>query len=196
MNTAERLIAIDLMDTLVHDPWREALEAATGLTLAEINARRDIGVWHKFEIGDIDEAAYWQHFAEQGIPANAATFHRVRRENYRWLPGAQELLRTLQAGRYPIAIATNYPVWLSDVEDSLLADYSLPVFASTRMGVRKPHDSFFERLAVAFRITPSAVILIDDTQANIDAVTSLGGVGILHTSAEGTKQLLKNQEIL
>jgi FMN phosphatase YigB (HAD superfamily) len=90
------VVAFDIMDTLLRDPFREALRAATGLDLAELRTRRDPALYPAFERGELTEAAYWAGHRAAGLDVDPAAFHRVRRDGIRWLPGMQELLAALR----------------------------------------------------------------------------------------------------
>ncbi|MEK7153617.1 MAG: hypothetical protein AAB834_06715, partial [Patescibacteria group bacterium] len=104
------------MDTLIHDPWREALEAATGLPHHEIGRRQDVRLWEGLEMSMIDESAYWQGLLEHGVKADPRKFHLARLQGYHWLPGAKELLQDLVAANHTVVLASNYPVWIEDLK--------------------------------------------------------------------------------
>ncbi|MGH9856979.1 MAG: HAD-IA family hydrolase [Acidobacteriota bacterium] len=185
----QRLIVVDIMDTLLHDPWREALEAATGLTSDELNARRNMAVWRALECDKVTEAAYWRNMQDNGISVDPAVFHSVRTRGYRWLAGARELLEELAATQHHVALGTNYPRWVDDVA-RLFRSYKLPLYASCDLGVRKPSTAYFAHILGDHDLSHDALVLIDDTEANAAAVTELGGTGIVHESAPKTRQQL------
>jgi hypothetical protein len=90
-----RAVAFDLMDTVLRDPFREALLAATGVTFQRLVTLRAPHVYPAFECGHLDENAYWAHYADVGVDVDRDTFHRVRREGIHWLPGMRDLLDDL-----------------------------------------------------------------------------------------------------
>jgi HAD superfamily hydrolase (TIGR01509 family) len=166
-------IAFDLMDTVLRDPYREALEAATGLPIDELFRRRSGHAYPAFERGQLSEAEYWAVFADAGIAVDPAAFHRVRLEGTRWLPGMRELLDDL-AGVVLRATASNYPLWIDDLATSRLAGRFERVLASCHLGVRKPEPAFFERLLEELALPASQVLFVDDRQVNVDAARDTG----------------------
>lgn len=196
MRQSKKLVALDVMDTLVHDPWSEALEAATGLTIAAIKQREDMGAWQDLERSAVDEDTYWEALARQGIRADRAAFHRVRRQGYRWLPGAQPLLRDLLASGHQVALATNYPAWIEELYQDLFAEHGIPLYASYKLGVRKPSPDFFASMLQAHQATFADLALVDDNPANVAAVAEAGGHGILHTDSLTTRAALQEIGVL
>ncbi len=168
-----RAVAFDLMDTVLHDPFREALEAATELSLTELFARREPGVYPAFERGELGEDDYWAHYAEAGITADPVAFHRVRRAGIRWLPGMQALLDDLD-GLVVRATASNYPIWVEQLAEDHLAGRFEHIIASCHLGARKPDAPFYERLLDALRVEPAEVLFVDDREENVRAAQALG----------------------
>jgi HAD superfamily hydrolase (TIGR01509 family) len=168
-----RAIAFDLMDTVLRDPFREALEAATDLPLSELFSRREPSVYPAFERGDIDEDAYWAHYAAAGIAADPEAFHRVRRAGLRWLPGMQELLDDLE-GVVLRATASNYPVWVEQVAQDHLEGRFERILASCHLGVRKPDVAFYDRLLERLQLSAGQVLFVDDREENVEGARGAG----------------------
>jgi HAD superfamily hydrolase (TIGR01509 family) len=168
-----RAVAFDLMDTVFRDPFREALEAATGLTLQELFARRQPGVYPAFERGELDEDAYWAHYADAGIAVDPVAFHRVRHEGIEFLPGMRELLDELD-GRIVRATASNYPVWVEELAAGPLQGRFEHIVASYHLGVRKPDAAFYERLLAHIELPADEVLFIDDRHENVVGAAACG----------------------
>jgi HAD superfamily hydrolase (TIGR01493 family) len=168
-----RAVAFDVMDTLVHDPFREALEAATGLPLAEVFARREPAVYPAFERGDIDEAAYWAHYDRAGIVVDPAEFHRVRRAGIRWLPGMATLLDELGPLVRRVT-ASNYPVWIDELAADHLGDRLDEIVASCHLGHRKPDPAFYRALLERLGLPADEVLFVDDRDENVLAAQEIG----------------------
>jgi FMN hydrolase / 5-amino-6-(5-phospho-D-ribitylamino)uracil phosphatase len=168
-----RVVAFDLMDTVVRDPFREALEAATGLGLRELFERRDPTVYPAFERGEIDEAAYWAHYEAAGIAVDPATFHRIRREGIAFLPGMAALLDELAAHVVRVT-ASNYPVWVEELARDHLAGRFERIIASHHLGVRKPDRAFYERLVATVEVAADEVCFVDDRHDNVEAARQAG----------------------
>jgi HAD superfamily hydrolase (TIGR01509 family) len=170
------------MDTLLRDPFREALAAAVDVPLAELFARRDPDVYPAFERGELTEDAYWAAMTEAGIAARPADFHRARRDGYAWLDGMRELLASLD-GRVRRVVASNYPIWLDEVADGWLAGLVDEVHGSYRLGARKPDPEFFRRLCDAVVAPPERMLFVDDREINVAAARSVGMAVVHFTGA-------------
>jgi FMN hydrolase / 5-amino-6-(5-phospho-D-ribitylamino)uracil phosphatase len=170
---AVRVVAFDLMDTVLRDPFREALEAATGLGLGELFERRDPTVYPAFERGEIDEAAYWAHYETAGVTVDPAAFHRIRRDGIAFLPGMAELLDEL-AGHVVRVTASNYPVWVEELARDHLGGRFERIIASCHLGVRKPERGFFDRLVTALDVDADDVCFVDDRPDNVEAARQAG----------------------
>jgi FMN hydrolase / 5-amino-6-(5-phospho-D-ribitylamino)uracil phosphatase len=189
-----RVVAFDLMDTVLHDPFREALEAATGLSLAELFARRDPTVYPAFERGELDEAAYWAHYAAAGIEVDPDVFHRIRRERTTFVPGMAELLDDL-AGVVVRAAASNYPVWVEELTEQHLLDRFERVIASHHLGVRKPEPAFFARLVAALDVAPAEVLFVDDREDNVAGADRAGLRAHRFVDASTLRRWLADHEV-
>lgn len=167
-------VAFDLMDTLVRDPFREALTAATGRTLQELFSLRDAGVYPAFERGEIDEATYWASYPRAGIEVDPGRFHQVRREGTTWLPGMRDLVAEVRTAGVGVVIASNYPHWLAEHAAGMLAGLCDDVVGSYELGVRKPDPRFFERLLGRLDAPPGAVVFVDDRDVNLEGAAAAG----------------------
>lgn len=189
-----RAVAFDLMDTVLRDPFREALTAATGLPIEELFARRDPAVYPAFERGELDEAAYWDHYDRAGIEADPEMFHRTRRAGLAWLPGMGELLDDLD-GRVLRAAASNYPVWIDELTVSHLAGRIDRVVASHHLGVRKPDPAFYVGLLDVLALDPGEVLFVDDRAENVAAAARQGIGAYLFDGAGGVRRWLADHGI-
>lgn len=168
-----RAVALDLMDTVVRDPFRRALEAATGLHLDEILAARERGAYPAFERGDLSEREYWAAYRRGGVIVDVPAFHRVRRAGYAWVPGMRELLADLD-GRVVRAAATNYPVWIEELADRMLVAWFDRIIASHHLGVRKPSAAFFRHLMEDLGAPASQILFVDDREENVAGARAAG----------------------
>ncbi len=168
-----RAIAFDVMDTLLHDPFREALEAATGLPPAQLFSNRDPSAYPAFERGDLDEADYWAVYRRAGVDVDPVAFHRVRRAGTTWLPGMQALIADLD-GVVARATASNYPCWIDELAVTHLDDGFEHIVASCHLGVRKPDRAFFVRLLERIGCTADEVLFLDDRANNVEAARACG----------------------
>lgn len=167
------VVALDLMDTVLVDPFREALHAATGLTPRELFARRAPGMYPAFERGELDEAAYWQAFRDAGIDFDAEAFHATRRAGYRWVDGMRDLIEDVRSHATVVA-ASNYPHWAQELEDGMLAGLFDGFHVSYRLGARKPDAAFFDRLLGEVGRDPAEVFFVDDREVNVEGAREVG----------------------
>lgn len=192
--SAIEVVAFDLMDTVLVDPFRPALEASTSLSFESLMARRDPQLYPAFERGEIDEAAYWQGQAQLGIAVDAAAFHAVRRAQTDFIDGMDRLLDDL-AGRVVRATASNYPVWVDELAEGVLAGRFERVVASCHIGVRKPDPAFFVELAAVLGVPLDRIAFVDDREVNVDAARSAGMPAHLFAGSAPLRQWLGTLDI-
>ena len=191
-------LLFDLMGTVVYDPYREALEAATAMELSLAFARRDPQSWPQFELGAIDEQEFVRRFFAEpdgDDRFDIEAFHRVRREGYRLLPGMADLLEALHG--VDCYIASNYPVWI----DALCAQFEFDrtfrgVYASCHMGVRKPDPAFFSAILDDLGRTAQQCLFVDDRPENCDAAAGVGMAVHLFEGAQGLTARLRAEGLL
>ncbi|MFP4233560.1 MAG: HAD-IA family hydrolase [Nitriliruptoraceae bacterium] len=190
-----RAIAFDVMDTLLYDPYREALQAALGeRPLTELRARRDPELYPAFERGEVTEEEYWAGHRAVGLELDPVAFHRVRRAGLRWLPGMRELLVGL-AGQVHRVGASNYPVWIEELETGLLAGHLDQVLASHHLGVRKPDPAFYARLLDRLALPAGEVAFVDDREENVAAARAAGLVALRFEGAVGVRAWLSELKV-
>jgi FMN hydrolase / 5-amino-6-(5-phospho-D-ribitylamino)uracil phosphatase len=168
-----RVVLFDVMDTVLVDPFREALRACTPVPLEDLFARRDADLWPAFERGELDEDAYWAGWERAELTYDREVFHATRRAGTRWVPGMADLLDDLE-GVVERVTASNYPVWIEELAAEHLEDRFERVLASYHLGVRKPEAAFFTRLLEHIGRTPDEAVFVDDRQVNVDAAVDAG----------------------
>lgn len=183
-------VAFDLMDTVVRDPYREALRAATGLPLEKLFSRRDPEAYPALERGEISEAEYWSAYEDAGVEVDTDAFHRARREGYRWVDGMPELLDDL-AGRVRRIGASNYPDWVQELATGLLAGRLDEVHASCTLGARKPDPEFYDRLLERIGRAPEVVLFVDDREVNVEGALAAGLRAHLFVDADDLRLRLR-----
>lgn len=183
-------IAFDVMDTVVRDPYREALEAATGMPVGELFRTRNPDAYPRFERGEITEAEYWDVYHQAGVPLDVEAFHRVRRGGYRWLDGMAALLDDL-AGVVPRVAATNYPPWIIELTDGMLAGRFEHLVASCHLGARKPEPEFYRGVLDAVGLPADAVVFVDDRAANVEAACKAGLRGHVFSESVDLRRRLR-----
>jgi len=167
------IVAFDLMDTVVRDPFREALEAGTGMALEELFQRKRASSWPAFERGELTESEYWQQFHDAGIDLDPEAFHEARVGGYEWIAGMRQLLDDLE-GLVRRVVASNYPVWIEELANGMLGGRFERVLASHHLGVRKPEPAFFERFLDEVGADADTVLFVDDRERNVDGARAVG----------------------
>lgn len=168
-----RVVLLDVMDTVLVDPYRDALAACTPVPLAELFRRRDAELWPAFERGELDETAYWAGWESAGIACDPEAFHAARRAGTRWVPGMRELLDDL-AGSVERVTASNYPVWIEELAVDHLEGRFERVLSSHHLGVRKPDLAFFDALLERIGARPGEAVFVDDREVNVAAGEAAG----------------------
>ncbi|UCF66564.1 MAG: HAD-IA family hydrolase [Acidobacteriota bacterium] len=169
-------IGIDLMDTLIYDPFREAVTDATGLSLADLAPLRNRDAWHAFELDQIDEQGYAAEFfkPEVGRRLDVARLKARLREGYHFLDGMESLLAELSERR-AVHILSNYSRWYEHLRERFALDRFVTAHhPSWQLGVRKPAREYFERVLERIEVRPSALLFIDDRQQNVDGARKVG----------------------
>jgi HAD superfamily hydrolase (TIGR01509 family) len=175
MSNLPRVILWDVMDTLVRDPFRDAMPGFFGLTLQEFLAAKHNGAWGSFERGELSEAEFLSRLFQDGRAYDQLGFKACIRGAYAWIAGIEELLGELRARAHAMHVLSNYPEWHAWIEERLaLSRYVCWTFVSCRMGLRKPDPEIFLRAARELGLQPEQCLFIDDRANNCDAARGVG----------------------
>ena len=184
------------MGTLVADPYREAVRAATGLELEDVHVVKNPDAWPAFELAAIDEAEFARRFFAR--PGNGHTFdleafHAVRRAGYGFLPGMEDLLEATE-GLCERYIASNYPVWVEEIAERFaLHERTDGVYASCHLGARKPDPSFYARLLERIGRRPQDCLFVDDREDNCEGARAAGMRAHRFTTAAELRRWLRTE---
>jgi HAD superfamily hydrolase (TIGR01509 family) len=192
-------LCLDLMGTIIVDPYLEALEAGTGMDVRSAHRVKDPHAWPDFEMSRIDEATFVARFfasdAADGLRFDAEAFHAVRRKGYAYLPGMDALLDDV-AGHVRCYVASNYPVWIEELADTFdLRRRTDGIVASCHLGVRKPERAFYTRLLEVIGHEPAACLFVDDREVNCAAAEDVGMKAHLFTGADDLRARLRAEGI-
>lgn len=195
--TTPEVLLFDVMDTLVVEPYWTALPAFFGTDLPGLQARQHPTSWVEFEHGRIDEAEYLRTFFRDGSPVDGAGLRAALRENYRWVPGMDELLPRIAARGLPIHALSNYPVWYRLIEERLeLSRWLEWTFVSCDTGLRKPDPRSFRQVPERLGVAADACLFIDDRQGNVDAARACGLDAVHFTDAAALSEALRVRGVL
>ena len=116
---APRVFLFDVLDTLVRDPFYQAVPAFFGMSLEELFTVKHPSAWVEFERGERTEEEYLRDFFRDRREVDGAGLRRVMVEHYDWLPGMESLLGELAGSPATLHAFSNYPVWYRWIEDKL-----------------------------------------------------------------------------
>ena len=176
-------LIVDVMGTLVYDPFYREVPAFFGMSLEELLAVKHPTAWVEFELGRRSEASFLRDFFADGRSYDQEGLKRVTFESYRPLDGMDVALAMLAARHDAVHLMSNYPVWFHEVEARCrLARHASWAFVSCREGVRKPDRRAYERVLARIEAEPRECLFIDDSAANCEAARSLG-LRAIHVTA-------------
>jgi HAD superfamily hydrolase (TIGR01509 family) len=169
------VILWDVMDTLVRDPFFTHMAGFFGLSFEELLRRKHPTTWRRFELGEVDEHALFEHFFADGTPIDGPAFKRCVRDAYAWIDGIEALLAELKAGGVSMYALSNYPPWYRLIDERLqLSRYVDLRFISCETGVRKPAPEAYLGACRALGRPPADCLFVDDRAENCQAARSLG----------------------
>jgi HAD superfamily hydrolase (TIGR01509 family) len=183
--TRPELILLDVMSTLVYDPFRVEMPAFLGLSFEELLEQKHPHAWAEFETGEIDEDDFYLKFFRDGRALDGPGLKAAMAQHYAWLPGMQQLLARLTESGVPLHVLSNYPLWYEEVERAVGLSRWVPwTFVSCHTGRRKPAPEAFLEPARQLAVRPEACLLIDDSPENVVAAQALGMDAIRFRDAE------------
>jgi HAD superfamily hydrolase (TIGR01509 family) len=190
-------LLLDVMGTLVHDPFFAEMPAHFGLTFAELLAQKHPRTWLEFELGAIDERACMARFFADERAFDAEAFRACVRDAYAFLPGVEALLGELAEAVVPMHALSNYSVWYRLIEERLALSRWVPwTFVSCHTGVRKPSKQAYLGAAAALGVAPGECLFVDDRPENVAAAEALGMRGHVFASAPALREALVDARLL
>lgn len=188
------ILCLDVMSTLVYDPFYKEMPAHFGMSFDELIARKDPRAWVDFEFGAIDETTFGERFFADRTPIDVAALRQMAREHYRWIDGMEELLTEWKALGIEMHALSNYPNWYHEIEAACgLSRYLKWSFVSCDMGLRKPDPQIFREVAQRLGRPPAELLFVDDAQRNVDAARKEGWHAIRFESADSLRSAVQAQ---
>jgi len=191
------IILWDIMETLVTEPFYDAMPAFFQMTLDELLQVKHPTTWLEFEKGEIDETEHFRRFFRDGRPIDGPGLRQCVLRGYRWIEGMQPLVAELHERGYPMHALSNYPIWYELIEQRLcLSRYLHWTFVSCHTGVRKPDADAFLGAARALEVEPDQCLFIDDRAVNVEAARRLNMDTILKRDADQVRSELVARGLL
>lgn len=181
------VLLLDVMGTLVYDPFQREMPAFLGIDLEQLLAHKDPTAWAEFELGDIDEATLFARFFADRRPVDGPGLKAASVAAYRLLEGVEPLLAELYRAGVDMHALSNYPHWYREVEQRTeLSRFLAWSFVSWDTGLRKPDPQAFLHAARTLGVACERCLFVDDKQRNVDAAL---GVGMDALRFEGAGEL-------
>ncbi|MCX4242108.1 HAD-IA family hydrolase [Paraliomyxa miuraensis] len=195
--SSPRVLLLDVMDTLVHDPFFAEIPRFFGTSLRQLLPQLRAGAWVEFELDALDEATFLSRFFADGRAFDGPGLLATVRAGYRLLPGIEPLLAELRGRGVPMHALSNYPRWYRYIEEELrLSRYLQWSFVSCNTGVRKPDPQAYLGAAAALGVEPSACTFVDDRQSNCAAACSVGMDAVCFSDAASLRSALVERGVL
>lgn len=175
MPKSDPIFLFDVMDTLVTDPFFDAIPSFFGMTLGQLLDEKHPDSWIAFEKAEITEDQYLASFFADGRDIDKSALRRLLWEHYEWLPGMEVLVAELHAAGYQLHALSNYSTWYRIIEEKLkLSRFVHWTFVSAATGLRKPDEACYRFACQSLAVEPGDCLFIDDRQINVDAAKQIG----------------------
>ena len=190
--TKPSAIFLDIMETVVTEPFLEVMPRYFNMSASEFLAQKDPRSWIEFEHGHINEAQYFATFFSDRRKIDGKGLKEAMRDAYGWLPGMESLLSSLKESGFPLYALSNYSTWYLMIDDKLqLSRYLNWDFVSCKTGHRKPDQEAYLGPASVLDLKPSQILFIDDRQVNIDGAQHVGLQSHLFTDSNSLETILR-----
>lgn len=191
-----KILLLDVMDTLVRDPfWK--MPGFFDMSFEELIAVIHPTAWPEFEKGRIDEETFLGTLFADGRDYDRAGLCALIEEHYAYLEGIESLLGELQDAGVAMHALSNYPSWWKRIEAKLeLSRYLEWSFVSCMTGYRKPHPGAYLGAARTLGVPPSGCLFVDDRERNVAAARAAGMPGLRFESASQLRGALVTEGLL
>ena len=192
-----RVLLLDVLGTLVYEPFFVEVPAFLGLSLEELLAAKHPTAWADFERGAIDERELERRFFRDGRAYDHAGMRACMESAYRFLPGVEQLLADLRAAGVPMHALSNYPDWYLLIERRLkLSRFLQWSFVSCLTGHRKPEPAAFRGALARLGLPPEGALFVDDREENCAAARALGIEALRFEGADKLRAQLEQRGLL
>jgi HAD superfamily hydrolase (TIGR01509 family) len=184
MRVEKPVLLLDVMETLVTEPFLVHVPGYFGMSLEELLRDKDPQAWIDFEHGLIDEATYTERFFRDRRKVDLGALKKHMIASYAWMEGVEPLLAELKAHNVAMHALSNYSSWYQLIDEKLsVSRYVEWTFVSCKTGVRKPHPEAYLGAARMLGVDAAACVFVDDRARNVDAARAVGMHAILRPRA-------------
>ena len=193
-----KILLLDVMGTLVTEPYMEVLPKFFGMSLKELFARRDMETWPAFERNEMSEEEYFEaSFKDIDPSLDGKVLKQMMYDYYQIIDGIEPLLVELREQEVPMYALSNYPTWYEMIEEKLqLSRFLEWKFVSCQTGVRKPDLRSYTGPAETLGVSTKECVFVDDRKVNCDAAKETGMTAIEFSGAENLRKRLIELEVL
>jgi len=197
MSAARPALLLDVMDTLVVDPFVDVFPRVLGGSFRDLLRDKDDAAWPRFERGEIDEATYFATMFKDRRAVDGAAVRRALVDGYRFIDGIEALLDELSRAGIEMHLLSNYPVWSTLLDEKLALSRFAPwTFVSWKTGVRKPDPRAYTGAAAALSRDPARCVFVDDRASNVVAARATGMHGVVFSDARALRRALVEVGVL
>ncbi len=191
------VLLLDVMDTLVHDPFYVEVLEFFAMDMDALLASKCKQAWPQFERGELDEAALVDRYFADGRKLDLDGLRACMAAAYRYLPGVEALLAELREAGVEMHALSNYPVWYRLIEQRLgLSRFVQWSFVSSNTGVRKPDPQAYLGAARALGRGPGECLFVDDRASNCAAAEAVGMPALRFEGAQALREALRARGVL
>ena len=156
--------------------------------------------YQRHETGHLDAGAYFDHLREL-FALECDTQDVQAGWNAILVGGIADTLALIDAVRDRVpcyAISNTNAVHLAEMHAAVpgLLERFRYVFASNEIGHRKPHPEAFGQVLRAIGVAPSAALLLDDLEANVEAARACGLQAALVRGPHDVREALRTRGLL
>jgi FMN phosphatase YigB (HAD superfamily) len=191
------VLLVDVMGTLVYDPFYVEVPAFFGTSLRELLRAKHPTAWAEFETGAIDEDELRRRFFADGRDYDHEGMKACMSAAFRLLDGVEALLAELVEAGYELHALSNYSAWYHLIEQRLeLTRFLAWSFVSCDTGVRKPAREAYLGAARALGVAPGECLFVDDREENCAGARACGMPAVRCESAAGLRAELVRRGLL
>lgn len=189
--SARRVLLLDVMGTLVRDPFYTEVPAFFGMSLEDLVAAKDPHAWPKFERGELSEAELVRRFFQDGRAVDGEGLKAAMSAGYALLPGIEALLDDLKAAGVEMHALSNYSCWYVLIEQRLaLSRWLSWTFVSCKTGLRKPAPQAYRHAIGALGVRAADTVFVDDREDNCAAARGEGIAAVRFTDCAALRGAL------
>jgi HAD superfamily hydrolase (TIGR01509 family) len=190
-------LLLDVMDTLVHDPFHRAIPEYFGLSFAEFFEQKHPTAWVEFERGELNPEEYAANMFMDRRRVHWPDFERHVKNAYEFIPGVVELLTELRAAEVEMHALSNYPVLYRVLDEAVgLSSFVTLSFVSCNTRRRKPEPDAYLEAAREIGRAPGECLFVDDREGNCAAARAVGMPSILFRDAPSLRSELVTRGVL